>query len=59
MVSVLDFGCAISNIIAPDRKKKLTDVCLGYDSVAGKITTRVIFVTLNIYFLFIFYVSLK
>lgn len=35
VISVLDFGCAITNILAPDRKGNLADICLGYDDVAG------------------------
>ncbi|XP_060592747.1 galactose mutarotase-like [Ruditapes philippinarum] len=35
VVSVLDFGCAVSNILVPDRKGKLADISLGYDDVAG------------------------
>lgn len=35
LVSVLDFGCAISNILAPDKDGNLVDISLGYDSVAG------------------------
>ena len=33
-VEVLDYGCTLHSICVPDNKGTLTDVCLGYDTVA-------------------------
>ena len=33
-VSITDFGGAIVSLLAPDRRGKLTDVVMGYDSIA-------------------------
>lgn len=33
-VEVLDYGCTLHSICVPDRDGALTDVCLGYDTVA-------------------------
>ena len=33
-VDVLDYGCTLQSICVPDREGNLTDVCLGYDTVA-------------------------
>lgn len=33
-VEVLDYGCTLHSICVPDRDGVLTDVCLGYDTVA-------------------------
>ena len=32
-VELLDYGCTVRSIRVPDRTGKLTDVCLGYDTV--------------------------
>ncbi len=33
-VQVLDYGCTLHSICVPDKNGTLTDVCLGYDTVA-------------------------
>lgn len=33
-VTVMDYGCTITSILVPDRDGNLTDVCLGYRTVA-------------------------
>lgn len=34
-VEVIDFGCRITKIVVPDKTGTLTDICLGYDNLAG------------------------
>ncbi|MCF0141762.1 MAG: galactose-1-epimerase, partial [Parasporobacterium sp.] len=33
-VSILDYGCTVREILMPDKAGALTDVALGYDTVA-------------------------
>ena len=33
MVEVINFGCRLVKIVVPDRDGKMTDVCLGFDSM--------------------------
>ena len=35
VVSALDYGCTIQQILAPDRNGDLIDIALGYDSIQG------------------------
>ena len=32
-VEVINFGCRLVKIVVPDRDGKMTDVCLGFDSM--------------------------
>jgi len=32
-VEVINFGCRLVKIVVPDRDRKMTDVCLGFDSM--------------------------
>ena len=32
-VELLDYGCTVRAIVVPDRDGKMTDVCLGYDTI--------------------------
>ena len=34
-VCIINFGCAITNIWAPDKNGQQDDIVLGYDNVAG------------------------
>ncbi len=36
-VEIIDFGCRITKLVVPDRNGTLTDICLGYDSLADYI----------------------
>ena len=38
-VEVINFGCRLVKIVVPDRDGKMTDVCLGFDSMEDYATT--------------------
>lgn len=39
-VSIINYGGTVTNIITPDKDKKMGDVVLGYDSLAGYLQTK-------------------